>query len=233
MTLWFVMSTLKKRYDIADTAWGLGFILVAIYSLLSGLLSLQIIVIVGLIMIWGSRLAYHIYLRNKNKPLDFRYKKYSSANSYFQVFLLQGFLMWLISFPVMFVSRQDIVGWSIFNTLGLLVWIIGFFFESVGDSQLKDFLNKSQNKGKIMDKGLWQYTRHPNYFGEVTMWWGIWLISTSSFLNWITLIGPITITILILFVSGVPLLEKKYQGNKVFEKYKSKTSVFIPWFPKK
>lgn len=118
------------------------------------------------------------------------------------------------------------------NFLGLVIWLIGFFFEAVGDAQLSEFLKNPKNKGKIIQTGLWRYTRHPNYFGEVAQWWGIWLITLGIPLGWFGIIGPLTITVLILFVSGVPLLEKKYQGRADFEAYKKQTSVFFPLPPK-
>ena len=119
------------------------------------------------------------------------------------------------------------------SILGILVWLIGFLFESVGDSQLNKFIKDPANNGKIMTTGLWKYSRHPNYFGEVTQWWGIWLIAISSTYNWVSLLGPLTITLLILKVSGIPLLEKKMSEQKDFLEYSRKTSIFIPWFPKK
>ena len=116
--------------------------------------------------------------------------------------------------------------------IGFIVWLIGFYFESVGDKQLANFIHNPENKGKLMTEGLWKYSRHPNYFGEVTQWWGIWIIALSVPYGWVAIIGPITITILILFVSGVPLLEKKYKGRSDFEAYKKRTSIFIPLPPK-
>jgi len=108
---------------------------------------------------------------------------------------------------------------------------IGFYFESTADSQLKKFIQNPSNKGKIMQSGLWAISRHPNYFGEVTMWWGIFLLNLGN--NWWTIVGPLTISYLILKVSGVPLLEKKYENNLEFQNYKKRVSVFIPWWPKK
>lgn len=232
MTAWYVISIIKKRNDIADIAWGLGFILIAYFNLYTGYLSFQSVLIAFLTTIWGGRLAFHIYHRNKNKAEDARYHQFKSS-PYLKVFMLQGLFMFLISIPIVTISNLDITGWSLFNTMGLFLWFIGFYFESVGDSQLKTFLSNSANKGKIMDQGLWSYTRHPNYFGEVVMWWGIWLISFYNLNSFFGLIGPLTITTLILFVSGIPMLEKKYQGNKLFDDYKKRTSIFIPWFPKK
>ena len=225
MTSWYVVSLLKKRNDIADVAWGLGFILVAFLNLLLNP-SYKLLISLILIFIWGTRLAVHIYKRNKNKNEDRRYKQFKS-NPYLKVFVTQGFLMWLICWPVM--SSEGVLNW--FNTIGILIWIFGFYFESRADAELKVFLSDIKNKGKIMQTGLWAISRHPNYFGEVTMWWGIWLLNVNS--NWWTIVGPMTITFLILKVSGIPLLEKRYEDNQEFLKYKKRVSVFIPWWPKK
>lgn len=231
MTTWYAISIYKKRNDIADIAWGLGFILVAYFNLFTGYLSFQSVIIVFLTSLWGGRLALHIYRRNKNKKEDYRYEQFKS-NPYLRVFMLQGLFMFLISTPIVLISHLDIFGWSNINTLGLWLWCLGFYFESVGDSQLREFIKNPKNKGKILVTGLWKYTRHPNYFGEVTMWWGIWLMSFYNLTSFFGLIGPLTITTLILFVSGIPMLEKKYEGNKLFANYKKKTSVFFPWPPR-
>ena len=225
MTGWYFTSVIKKRNDIADVAWGLGFILVTIINLIINP-SIKLIISLLLVSIWGFRLALHIYYRNKNKKEDYRYKKFKNS-PYLKVFITQGFFMWLISLPIIGSNRN--LNW--FNLIGILVWLVGFYFESTADKQLKIFLNNPKNKGKIMQSGLWAYSRHPNYFGEVTMWWGIWLLNLNSI--WWTIIGPLTITFLILKVSGVPLLEQKYKGNIEFEAYKKRVSVFIPLKPKK
>ncbi len=225
MTTWYVVSLLQKRNDIADVAWGLGFIVVAFYSLITHQTS-KLIISFLLIFIWGMRLAIHIYQRNKNKKEDKRYQQFKD-NPYIKVFMIQGFLMWLISWPV--INSTGSFKW--FNLLGIFIWIIGFYFESQADKELRLFLKNKKNKGKIMQSGLWALSRHPNYFGEVSMWWGIWIVNLHS--NWWTIVGPLTITYLILKVSGVPMLEKKYAGNQEFEEYKKRVSVFIPWWPKK
>ncbi len=240
MTFWFIVSIVKKRNDIADIAWGLGFVIVAWISFAMSDFSLKAFLVNGLVTVWGLRLAWHIFKRNKNKPEDSRYqawrkswKKYFYIRSYLQVFLLQGFFLYLISLPVMFVNFSAQQGFGVLEILGISVWCIGFYFESLGDNQLKDFVSDSANKGKLMDKGLWKYSRHPNYFGEVTQWWGIFIIALSVPGAFFTIIGPATITTLILFVSGIPLLEKKYAGRPDFEVYKKRTSIFFPLPPKK
>ena len=225
MTLAFILAIIFKRNDIADVAWGLGFIVVAIFNTLYYPQTNTYIITI-LTAIWGLRLASHIFQRLRSRPEDFRYQqwrtdwgKYFYIRSYLQVFLLQGFFMLLISLPVI------LAGYT-FTYLGIFVWLIGFFFESVGDKQLAEFIKNTNNKGKVMNQGLWAYTRHPNYFGEVAMWWGIWLISCNP----LAVIGPLTISFLIIFVSGIPLLEKKYQNDPAYQNYKSHTSVFFPWF---
>lgn len=239
MTGWFIVSLIQKRNDVADIAWGLGLVLMAWLSfLLSGFSAIAFLVN-SMVTVWGLRLAWHIYYRNKNKLEDSRYQEWRKSwnnfylRSYLQIFLLQGIFLYLISLPVIFINISVSTGFSPMFVVGLLVWGFGFYFESVGDSQLKSFIANPANKGKIMDQGLWRYTRHPNYFGEVTQWWGIYIITLSVSGSFPTIIGPLTITILILFVSGIPLLEKKYTGRSDFESYKKRTSVFLPLPPRK
>lgn len=238
MTSWFILSIIKKRNDIADIAWGLGFVLIAWLSFLIFGFSLKAFLVNSLVTIWGLRLATHIYFRNKNKPEDSRYMEWRKTwnnfyiRSYLQVFLLQGLFLFIISLPVMFINQSVSNSLGVFDTIGIIVWGIGFYFESTGDRQLKEFIAIPANKGKLMDTGLWQYSRHPNYFGEVTQWWGIFIIALSIPSSFFTIIGPLTITILILCISGIPLLEKKYAGRPDWEKYKKKTSIFIPLPPR-
>lgn len=239
MAFWFILSVIKKRNDIADIAWGIGFVLLAWLSFFMSGFSFKALLVNGLVTVWGLRLAWHIYHRNKNKPEDSRYVEWRRTwknfylRSFLQVFMLQGLFLFLISLPVMFVNHSVTGGFGILEIIGFLVWGLGFYFESTGDRQLKEFISSPANKGKVMDRGLWQYSRHPNYFGEVTQWWGIFLIALSISNSFFTIVGPITITILILFVSGVPLLEKKYAGRPDFEEYKKRTSIFIPLPPRR
>ena len=133
----------------------------------------------------------------------------------------------------MIISSQSQPNLNILDYAGALLWLFGFFFETVGDWQLAKFLEKKNSKEKVMKTGLWKYSRHPNYFGEVTMWWAVFLITTNSPLGFYGIISPLIISFLILFVSGVPLLEQKYAGDPEYEEYKKKTSKFIPLPPKK
>lgn len=241
MNLWFIYSLLKKRNDVADVAWGLGFVLLSWVSFfISGKLSSVGLLTSFLVTVWGLRLAWHIYLRNRNKTEDYRYLEWRKSwgkwfyiRSYLQVYLLQGVLLYLIVFPVLIINSDFQIKMNFLVLIGFVVWFFGFFFESVGDSQLAKFIRNPENKGKLMMSGLWAYTRHPNYFGEVTQWWGIWLVSLSTQLGILAVIGPLTITFLILKVSGIPLLEKKMSEHPDFSEYKKRVSVFFPLPPKK
>jgi steroid 5-alpha reductase family enzyme len=241
MSCWFLISLIKKRNDVADIAWGLGFVILAWISFfLTHEFSWRKLLVDSLVSIWGIRLAWHIYRRNKGKPEDSRYQVWRQEwgslfyiRSYVQVFLLQGILLFLISIPVLFINQKIGGVFGLFDSIGLVVWMIGFYFESKGDAELARFIRDPNNKGKLMTEGLWRYTRHPNYFGEVAQWWGIYIFALSMTDGFYTIIGPLTITCLILFVSGIPLLEKKYAGRPDFEEYKKRTSIFFPLPPKK
>jgi len=236
MNLWFILSLVKKRNDVADEAWGLGFIVLAWSAMLiSGNIEAQNILVNTLVSIWGMRLFLHIHARHKGKEEDARYQVWRKswgnlflARSYFQIFILQGFFLFLVSTPLLIANLNPTKLMSPTLLIGLSIWIVGFLFELVSDKQLSQFISNPQNKGKLMTEGLWKYSRHPNYFGEVTQWWGIWLMALAASSGVFGIIGPITISILILFVSGVPLLEKKYKGRSDFEEYKKRTSVFLP-----
>jgi len=240
MTGWFIAAQIRGRNDIADVAWGLGFILVAAISLVAGdANSPRGLLVSGLVLIWGLRLAFHIHARNRGKGEDPRYRtwreewgKWFVLRSFLQVFMLQGFLLLLVAVPIVFANTAPAgpLGWL--DLLGLVIWLYGFGFEAVGDWQLLKFIRDPNNKGKLMTSGLWRYTRHPNYFGEVTLWWGIWLMTLALPGGWLTIVGPLTITFLILKVSGIPMLEKQYEDRADFQEYKRHTSAFFPLSPK-
>lgn len=239
VSVWFVISLLIKRNDIADIAWGLGFVGVVIFLFITQAQTLQSTIVYILTIIWGIRLAIHIGVRSKGKPEDFRYKKwrdewgkYFVLRSYLQVYLLQGFFMWIISLPIIVVSMAQNQVISPFILSGSIVWLIGFAFESIGDYQLMLFIKHKQNKSDIMQTGLWKYTRHPNYFGEVLVWWGIFIMVLPLEYGIWTIISPITISFLLLYVSGIPMLEAKYKDHQAFQDYKKRTSAFFPMLPK-
>lgn len=240
MSSWFIYSLLRKRNDVADVAWGLGFVLLAWASFaISSPSDLLPLIVNVLVSIWGLRLARHIHSRNKGKGEDYRYLawrkewgKWFYLRSYFQIYILQGILLYVVVFPVLFINLNTGIEFGTLSVVGLAVWLLGFSFEVVGDAQLAQFIKNPENKGKLMQSGLWAYTRHPNYFGEVTLWWGIWLLALSLPYGWITILGPLTITTLILKVSGVPMLEKKMAENPEFVEYKRRVSTFFPLPPR-
>jgi steroid 5-alpha reductase family enzyme len=238
MTILFVLATIFKDNSIADIAWGPGFIVVtwAILSINTAFGARQFLA-AALVTIWGLRLGIRIFRRNFGKGEDPRYKKWREEwgkffvlRSYLQVFILQGFILLLNVAPIIVIMagiREKLI-WSDF--IGLVIWVVGFLFESIGDYQLDTFLKKPEHRGKIIDEGLWKYTRHPNYFGESTMWWGIFIIALNQSWGWVGVIGPLVITGMILFVSGIPMTEKLMAKVPGWEEYKRRTSPFIPWF---
>ncbi len=244
MTFVFFIAQILKDNSIVDIAWGLGFVIIALYTLgVSHVLFPRQILVTLLVLIWGVRLSTHIFVRKKGRGEDFRYrdlrmkwKKNAALKAYISVFLLQSVLMLIIALPIIFVNHfNGLLGNDLtsLDNIGLVIWSFGFVFEVLADFQLGRFRKDARNKGKIMTGGLWKYSRHPNYFGEVLMWWGIFVIAVASPQGFYTLVSPLVITNLILFFSGIPLLEKKYKNNPDFQKYAKKTPVFVPNFFKK
>ncbi|MCI0130277.1 MULTISPECIES: DUF1295 domain-containing protein [Enterococcaceae] len=242
--IWFIISTIKSNYSLVDIAWGGGFVVVAwVGFLMASPHTIQQILVLLFVTLWGGRLAWHLGLRNWNAPEDYRYVKikqrwgnqFVHLKAFINVFLLQGLLLFIVALPVThtFTNQQVYNTLRWWQILGVFIWIIGFLFEVIGDYQLTKFKENPSNKGKLLTTGLWSITRHPNYFGEVTSWWGIFLLSLSHWTNLWIIIGPITITFLILFVSGVPLLENKYKTRKDFQSYAQHTSKFFPFIGKK
>jgi len=234
----FLIAKKVDKLSIIDSFWSLSFMVIAIYSWFVGSRNLVGNIVTVLVLVWGIRLASHISFRNLGKEEDYRYKQMREKwdnvwlTAYFKVFLVQGLLMLSIGFPIILINGWEGNSINSFVYLGLLIWLIGYAFEVIGDLQLKNFLKNREDPKQVMTEGLWAYTRHPNYFGEVTMWWGIFVIIFSVTGWWYTVISPITITFLILKVSGVPLLEEKYSGRSSFEEYKKHTNKFFPWFRK-
>ncbi len=241
MNLWFTIALWRKRNDIADIVWGLGFVVAVGCALLfSQTLDVRPFLVSILVFIWGGRLAIRIFLRNLGKYEDARYRAWREEwgdhfilRTFLQVFMLQGVLILIISIPVLLIIISDNPPLNFLDYLGTAIWITGFVFEAVGDYQLDRFTRDPGNRGKIMKYGLWRYSRHPNYFGEVLLWWGIFCIALSVENGWLTIIGPATITFLILKVSGIPLAEKRLLRKDEFQQYMKTTSVFFPMPPKK
>lgn len=233
----FIYGQIIKNNSIVDIFWGLGFVIVAWYSYFIGLRTTNSLLVTVLVTLWGLRLSYHIGKRNRGKPEDFRYQnfrvrwgeKFKLLKAFLHVYMLQMLMLYLIAISYLTTSFEVTRGFDILSIIGLGVWLIGYYFEVVGDQQLKTFISNPANKGQLMTTGLYKYTRHPNYFGEATMWWGIFIIGGTLW----TIVSPIVITVLVRYVSGVPMLEKKYKDREDFKAYAKETSVFVPWFKKK
>jgi steroid 5-alpha reductase family enzyme len=241
MCLMFFIALVKKDNSIVDVGWGIGFILVAyITFFFCGQGRLHQKLVTFIVQIWGLRLALYILIRNWGKPEDFRYAQWRKewgqhvvVRSFFQVFMLQGLIMFINTLPIVIINSTPVIHKSLewLYPVGSGIGFIGFFFEAVGDWQMYMFKNNPHKHG-VMNTGLWRYSRHPNYFGEAVQWWAMFLLAIPSGRWYISILAPVTITFLLLRVSGVTLLEKKYDGNDDYSQYKRSTSSFIPWFPK-
>jgi steroid 5-alpha reductase family enzyme len=240
--LWLI-SIPMRNVGIVDIFWGFGFVVIdAMWYLLEGGHPDRKLLLLILVTLWGLRLAAYLAWRNLGHPEDFRYqafrKSYGAERywwvSFFQVFLLQSVLLGLIALPLFGVQTQGVERpLGVWDYAGIVVWGIGFLFEAGGDWQLARFKANPANKGKVMDKGFWRYTRHPNYFGDSAVWWGYGLICIGAGSYWMV-VGSVLMTALIIRVSGVLLLEKTLKTTKPqYAEYIRKTSAFLPWFPKK
>jgi steroid 5-alpha reductase family enzyme len=236
---WAVSLPLRD-VSIVDICWGLGFVLVAWVTLaLSGNTVPRAWLLILMVSVWGLRLSGYLAWRNLGKAEDYRYAAMREQHgrvfpliSLFSVFLLQGLLMWVISLPVQVgVLRAE--AWPLSATVGLAVWIAGLFFESVGDYQMARFKADPRNRGQVMDRGLWRYTRHPNYFGDFLVWWGLYLVAAEPASWWWTVVGPLLMSFLLVRVSGVRLLESSLRRRlEGYEEYVRRTNAFIPWPPR-
>lgn len=236
MTTVFIIAMILKDNSIVDIFWGLGFIVLTAYSLWqTDSTDYKKILVSSMVVIWGMRLAIHIYLRNRGRGEDFRYAnwrrtwKFFVFRSFLQIFMLQGLFMLVIVWPVLHVNHGPSVEFGMIDIAGMLIFLTGFLFEAIGDYQMVAFKKEASNAGQLITTGLWKYTRHPNYFGEALLWWGIWLMAVPVVNGIFTVISPLAITLLLRYVSGVPMLEKKYEGRADWEEYKAKTPVFVPF----
>jgi steroid 5-alpha reductase family enzyme len=236
----FAAALRRGRYDLIDSLWGLGFAVVAVVTLLlsDGDLLPRLASTV-LTVVWGVRLAVHIHTRNRHRDEDPRYteilgragdhpKRYMVTH----VYLTQAAILWFVSLPVQF-AQYGHGGPTWLVWVGVAVWLVGFTFESVGDSQLRAFLAEG-GKGQVMDKGLWRYTRHPNYFGDACVWWGLYLMACHSWAGFATLPAPVVMTLLLTKGTGKALLENGIGNRRPgYADYVASTSGFFPLPPKK
>lgn len=239
--LWLV-SLAVRNSSIVDMWWGPAILLIGIaYFVSADATGSRARLILALVTLWALRLAVHIGVRNIGHGEDFRYaawrRQYGAAwwyRSYLKVFLLQGVIAWIVALPLYYaITSSTPVHFTIWDQMGALMFAAGFFFEGIGDEQLRRFKADPANKGRVMNTGLWRYTRHPNYFGEAVLWWGLGLIAMATPNGWIGLIGPALITFLLIRVSGVAMLEKTLANTKQgYAEYIAGTPAFFPGRPR-
>ena len=227
------------RHNVVDVTWGGGFVLIALIAAATGTgdawRRVLLLVLVG---VWGLRLAVHVFRRSRGHGEDPRYtellsKATGNTTLYAlrKIYLTQAVALWFVSLPlqVSAVAHGSVVAVVV---LGVLVWMLGLTFEAVGDAQLKAFKADASNKGKIMDRGLWSWTRHPNYFGDSAVWWGLFLVSASAWPGVFTLLSPIAMTYFLVFATGARLLERSMEKRPGYREYQQRTSYFLPRPPK-
>ncbi|MFA5882459.1 MAG: DUF1295 domain-containing protein [Acidimicrobiia bacterium] len=241
LVTWLVSLPLRNA-SIVDLIWGLGFVLVAwaVRCTVDGNNARQWL-LVGMVTLWGLRLSAYLTWRNHGNGEDYRYqamRKHWGPRfwwvSLFTVFVVQGILMWTVSLSVQLGQVPEDPGLGVLAAVGVLVWAVGLGFEAIGDAQLARFKADPANAGTVMDQGLWRYTRHPNYFGDACVWWGITLVAVESGLGAVGIVGAVVMTVLLRRVSGVTLLEKSLKKRRAgYNEYIARTSPFVPRPPKR
>ncbi|MDQ2750961.1 MAG: DUF1295 domain-containing protein [Pseudonocardiales bacterium] len=237
----FVASKIAGKHSVIDTAWGLLFVAVAITEFWRSAGHgdpLRRWLLLVLPALWGLRLAQHIGRRTIGKPEDPRYaellaKAKGNPDLYAlrMVYLLQGILALVIAAPILVGAFEGGPVWGL-AWVGVGLWCVGVFFEGVGDRQMERFRRDPANKGKVIDTGLWRYTRHPNYFGDACMWWGIFLVAAERWPGVLTVFAPILMTLLLTKGSGARILDKHMSKRAGWDEYAARTSGFFPLPPK-
>jgi len=240
-TLVWLASLVKRDASIIDVFWGLGFVGVGwVYFAAGDGQALRQPLVVGLVTLWGVRLSLHILWRNWGRGEDYRYREMREKNpeafplrSLLSVFWLQALLLWAIAMPLYQVQRRsEPLALAPLDVLALALFLLGFVFEAGGDWQLARFKRDPANQGLVMNRGLWRYTRHPNYFGDAVVWWSFFCFAAATSGGWWTIVSPLLMTLLLMRVSGVTLLEKKLDETKpAYREYVERTSAFFPWWP--
>lgn len=239
-TMLFIVQT-KKDNSIGNFTWGGMVMLLTLYSFFafSSYLPRQILATV-LVMAWGLRLATHTYMRYK-PGIDPRFIAWQQQKggfwsallfSFGWIFCANGFMGLVMSLPIVLINTSTAPGIAPLDIFALLCWLVGFYCEAVGDYQLYEFRKNPTNAGKVLSTGLWRYSRHPNYFGDIVMWWATFLIAVSVPYGLFAIISPMAVTITLVFVTGIPWLEKAMVSNQAYQEYKKHTSMLIPWLPK-
>jgi steroid 5-alpha reductase family enzyme len=229
----------KRDVSIVDSLWSTFFLAAALaYWLATPISAPRDLLVLALVTIWALRLSAYLTWRNWGEPEDYRYRNIRARNephfafkSLYIVFGVQGVLAWIVSLPLLAALASDRpLGWL--DYAGILLWAFGFLFETVGDWQLARFKRRRINRGRVLDTGLWRYTRHPNYFGEFCLWWGFYLIALSAGAWW-AVVSPLLMSLLLLKVSGVALLEKDIRARRpAYRDYVERTPAFFPWRPR-
>ena len=239
MTLVWVASLVKRDASIVDVFWSLGSVVAGwIYFLTAEARTTRGVLVVALVTLWGLRLSLYILWRNWGHGEDYRYREMRERRSRIfavwslvVVFWFQAVLLWVISAPLFPAQLPALVSLTALDVLGLVLFAVGFAFEAGGDWQLARFKADPANKGKVMNRGFWRYTRHPNYFGDAVVWWGLFCFAAVTG-GWWTVYGPVLMTVLLMRVSGVALLEKRLRETKpAYRDYVERTNAFFPWFP--
>ena len=245
LTATWLVSLHLADASIIDPVWGLGFVVVAWVARFAAAgegVALRQDVLVALTTVWGLRLFAHLALRHRGQGEDFRYKRMRKKHgerfgrvSLVTVFGFQAVMMFLVSMPVQVGQVPDHPpGLGLAGELGIALWAVGLFFETVGDWQLTRFRADPANAGTVLDSGLWRYTRHPNYFGDICVWWGLFLIAAATGVGALTILSPVLMTVLLVKVSGVPMLEYSLRKRRTgYDDYRGRTSTFVPWPPRK
>jgi steroid 5-alpha reductase family enzyme len=242
MSLVWLASLVKRDASIVDVFWGVGFVAVVwVYFLTAQERAWRGSLVVGLVTLWGLRLSLHILWRGWGLGEDYRYREMRERSparfplrSLFSVFWLQALLLWTISMPLYQAQRRPDPGaLAPLDVLGMALFLLGIVFEAGGDWQLARFKRDPAHRGEVMDRGLWRYTRHPNYFGDAVVWWSFFCFAAATPGGWWTIVSPILMTLLLMRVSGVTLLEKKLVETKpAYREYAERTSAFLPWWPR-
>jgi steroid 5-alpha reductase family enzyme len=237
--VFWLISLSRNNVGIVDSLWSLMFLLFAlVYAVIIDSTGPRAVLILVMVTVWALRLSVYITWRNHGQPEDYRYQEIRANNepgfrfkSLYIVFILQAVLAWIISLPLAAsISGQPAIGFL--DYAGIALFAVGFVFEALGDLQLSRFRSNPENAGKVLDQGLWHYSRHPNYFGNFTIWWGFYLVALSAGAWW-TIVSPLLMTFLLLKVSGVALLEKDISGRRPqYEQYIRRTNAFFPGLPR-
>jgi steroid 5-alpha reductase family enzyme len=230
----------QGRVSVVDTAWGLGFVAIAGVAAIAGDgPAWRRVTVLVMVAIWGVRLSWHMHRRNSGKGEDPRYAEMLESQpgdptwvAVRKVYATQGAAIWFVSLPVQ-VSAASVSGVPAVTVVGVALWALGVCFEALGDRQLADFKADPANAGTLMDRGLWSWTRHPNYFGDACVWWGLYLVAASAWPGLLTVLSPVVMTYFLVFATGARLLERHMAQRPGYPAYQRRTSYFLPRPPKR